>query len=36
MWNNFQSFIGEKERIWGDGTKTVGIAKSLNATHKQT
>jgi hypothetical protein len=22
MWNNFQSFICEKERIWGNGTKT--------------
>jgi hypothetical protein len=23
MWNNFQSFICEKERIWDNGTKTV-------------
>jgi hypothetical protein len=23
MWNNFQSFICEKERIWDKGTKTV-------------
>jgi len=23
MWNNFQSFICEKERIWDSGTKTV-------------
>ena len=23
MWNNFQSFIREKERMWNNGTKTV-------------
>jgi len=23
MWNNFQSFTFEKERIWGNVTKTV-------------